>query len=120
MRWGAAKSAAVLARIRNGTGGLGPHFWRCGKRWWRARKLLAGGGVWGVGSKTLAIGRIRHLAAWGVQHLLVRLPLVQHLLADNHAGKVPPMTKGCRGRLANDEKVRCRLWNDEYVWRVVV
>ena len=37
-----------------------------------------------------------------------------------HAGKVPPMTKGCRGRLANDEKVRCRLWNDEYVWRVVV
>ena len=28
------------------------------------------------------------------------------------------MTKGCRGREANDEKVKCRLRHDEYVWRV--
>ena len=44
-----AKSAAELARIGNaGTGGVGGVG---GKRWWggRARKLLAGRGVWGVG-----------------------------------------------------------------------
>ena len=66
-----AKSAAELARIGNaGTGGVGGGGW---KRWWggRARKLLAGRGVWGVGGKTLVIGQDRHLSAWGVQHLLI-------------------------------------------------
>ena len=66
-----AKSAAELARIGNaGTGGVGGVG---GKRWWggRARKLLAGRGVWGVGGKTLVIGQDRHLSAWGVQHLLI-------------------------------------------------
>ena len=66
-----AKSAAELARIGNaGTGGVGMVG---GKRWWggRARKLLAGRGVWGVGGKTLVIGEDRHLSAWGVQHLLI-------------------------------------------------
>ena len=51
-----AKSAAELARIGNaGTGGVGRVG---GKRWWggRARKLLAGRGVWGVGGKTQVIG----------------------------------------------------------------
>ena len=106
---GKAKSAVELARIGNaGTGAGGGLGGVGGQRWglwgeqescWQLRR------VWGVGGKTLLIGEDPPpVAAWGVQHLPFFPPW-----------KAPPDDQGCRGREADDVKVRCRLWHDEYV-----
>ena len=104
---GEAKSAVELARIGNagtgagggGLGGVGGQRWGGQESCWQLRR------VWGVGGKTLLIGEDPPpVAAWGVQHLPFFPPW-----------KAPPDDQGCRGREANDVKVRCRLWHDEYV-----
>ena len=106
-----AKSVAELARIGNAVGHLGA--------WWGGREKMVG-----LLSKKAA-GRERSVGSWRQNPgdwggSATCRPGGSNTSLSFHAGKLPLMTKGCRGREANDEKVRCRLWHDEYVWRVVV